>query len=133
MSSFSALIPVDDDARLDILQQYQHLSAFGKELFDDLVHLTAKLFKAPIALVSLVEKDTVRVVSFSGVAEAGRVGRHESLCSVAILHDGTTVFESLTDAPCTLVDPWMIEVMKLQFYAGHPFAPRKAMLLATCA
>lgn len=120
MSSFSSLIPVDDDARLEVLQEYQHLSALGKELFDDLVHLTAKLFMAPIALVSLVEKDTVRVLSFSGVADAERVGRHESLCAVAILDEGTTVFESLTDVPCTLVDPWIIEFMNLQFYAGHP-------------
>ncbi|MDF7814830.1 GAF domain-containing protein [Hymenobacter sp. YC55] len=120
MSSFSSLIPLNDVARLEALHQYQHLSVFGEELFDDLVHLTAKLFMAPIALVSLVEKDTVQVISFAGIPDSERIGRHESLCSVAILHEGTTVFESLADTPCPLIDPWVIECLNLQFYAGHP-------------
>lgn len=120
MSSFSSLIPVDDKVRLLAVRQYRHLSTQGKELFDDLVGLTAKLFAAPIAVVSLVEKAIVRVVGITGVPDAASVGRHESLCSVTILHEGTTVFESLADDPCKLIDPWVIECMKMQFYAGHP-------------
>lgn len=120
MSSFSSLIPVDDDVRLEAIQFYQHLSIPGQELFDDLLRLTAKLFAAPIALVSLVEQDTVLVIGHTGLASAQRVGRHESLCSVAILREEITVFESLADAPCALVDPSVIQSLNLQFYAGHP-------------
>ncbi len=114
------MIPGDDDIRLEALNQYQHLSALGGELFNDLVQLTAKLFAAPIALVSLVEKETVHLASYVGHSGVERIGRHESLCSVAILNQATTVFESLSDDPCVLIDPWIIKSLNLQFYAGHP-------------
>jgi GAF domain-containing protein len=120
MSSFSSLIPVNDEFRLEAVHQYRHLSVQGEELLDDLVNLTAKLFAAPIAVVSLVEKETIRVVGITGTPDGASVARYESLCSVTILRERTTVFESLTDAPCSLVDPWLIECLNLQFYAGHP-------------
>ncbi|HEX8427030.1 GAF domain-containing protein [Hymenobacter sp.] len=120
MNSFSSLIPFDDALRLEALHQYQHLSTLGEEFFDDLVCLTAKLFGAPIALVSFVEKDTVLFAGNVGLPGAKRVARHESLCSVAILHEETTVFESLADDPCVLVDPGVGQSLNLQFYAGHP-------------
>ncbi|UOQ71749.1 GAF domain-containing protein [Hymenobacter cellulosilyticus] len=89
-------------------------------MFDDLAALTAKLFRTPIALVSLVEEDSVWFKANFGLPDAGRVGRTESLCSVAILHNQVTVFENLSTHPCTLVDPSVQQALHMEFYAGHP-------------
>ena len=119
MASLSALLPANESARLAALGQYQHLSTLGEPLFDELVGLTARLFAAPVALVSLVEEATVRFVGNVGFPGAEQVARQQSLCSVAILHEETTVFENLVDKPCELVDPFVSRANNLQFYAGH--------------
>ena len=113
------LIPADDQARLQALGRYQHLSNLGEPFFNELVRLTAKLFAAPIALVSLVEERTVLFAGNVGLPGAERVARDISLCSVAILQEETTVFENLTEQPCTLTDPFLLRALHLNFYAGH--------------
>lgn len=113
------LIPDEDDARLQALVRYQQLSAEGEPFFNELVRLTAQLFGVPIALVSLVEQNTVQFPGNVGLPEAGRVARNISLCSVAILQQETTVFENLAEQPCSLTDPYLVRALHLRFYAGH--------------
>ncbi|UOQ52497.1 GAF domain-containing protein [Hymenobacter cellulosivorans] len=116
----SSLIPSNEEDRLLALSRYQVVGTAPESLFDDLAALTAKLFRAPIALVSLVEEDSVWFKANFGLPDAGRVHRSESLCSVAVLHDEVTVFESLSANPCTLIEPTVQQALRLEFYAGHP-------------
>lgn len=115
-----SLIPSNEEDRLLALSRYQVVGTAPESLFDDLAALTAKLFRAPIALVSLVEEDSVWFKANFGLPDAERVRRAESLCSVAVLHDKTTVFESLSTHPCTLIEPTVQQALHLEFYAGHP-------------
>jgi len=119
MASLSALLPANEAARLAALGHYQHLSTLGEPLVEELVALTAKLFAAPVALVSLVEAATVRFVGNIGLPGTEQIDRQQSLCAVAILHEETTVFENLVDEPCDLVDPFVSRANNLLFYAGH--------------
>ncbi len=120
MSHPDALIPANDAQRLQALAPYLLLGDAPDAVFDEVVRLTAKLFRVPIALVSLVEEDNVWFKANYGLAGAERVARNESMCSVAILNEETTLYEDLLVAPCHLTDPGVAEALQLRFYAGHP-------------
>lgn len=115
-----SLIPKNDDERLLALAPYRMLGTAPDAIFDEVVRLTAKLFNVPIALVSLVEEGTVWFKANFGLAGAERVARNESVCSVAILQDDTTIYTNLKAAPCHLTEPGVAEALHLRFYAGHP-------------
>jgi GAF domain-containing protein len=111
------LLAPNEDQRLAALQAYQ--IAGDAPFFDEFVRLTAKLFQVPIALVSLVEADTVWFRGNSGLEEAPeRVPRGATLCSVAVLSDEITMFTDLADKPCALIDPIAVAALGLRFYAG---------------
>ena len=113
------LLAPNEDQRLAALQAYQ--IAGDAPFFDEFVRLTGKLFQVPIALVSLVEADTVWFRGNSGLDEAPeRVPRGGSLCSVAMLSDETTMFRDLSNQPCSLIDPSAVSALGLRFYAGFP-------------
>jgi GAF domain-containing protein len=115
-----SLIPSNDEDRLLALSRYQVVGTAPESLFDEVAALTAKLFGAPIALVSLVEEDSVWFKANFGLPDADRVRRSESLCSVAILQDEATVFENLSHQPCTLIEPELMRQLQIEFYASQP-------------
>ena len=119
MSTSSHLLAPNEGQRLAALQAY-HVTG-DAPFFDEFVRLVGKLFQVPIALVSLVEADTVWFRGNAGLTEAPeRVPRGESLCAVAVLHDENTVFEDLAARPCTLINPDAVGALGLRFYAGYP-------------
>jgi GAF domain-containing protein len=120
LSASNSLVPDNDPQRLDALAPYLVLGTAPDAVFDEVVRLTAKLFNVPIALVSLVEEGSVWFKANFGLAGAERVARDESMCSVAILQDGTTIYEDLLVTPCQLTKPDVAEALHLRFYAGHP-------------
>lgn len=113
------LLDPNESQRLAALQAYQ--VAGDAPFFDEFVRLTGKLFQVPIALVSLVESDTVWFRGNAGLAGVPeRVPRGASLCSVAVLSDETTMFTDLAARPCALIDPAAVDALGLRFYAGFP-------------
>ncbi|UYZ64468.1 GAF domain-containing protein [Hymenobacter weizhouensis] len=120
MTLSEALIPPNDPQRLQALAPYLVLGSAPDAVFDEVVRLTAKLFQVPIALVSLVEEGSVWFKANFGLAGEERVPRSQSLCSVAILREETTVFEDLLREPCQLTEPGAVEALRLRFYAAHP-------------
>ena len=113
------LIPSYEHERLAALQSYQVLGTPGQGVFNDFVSVVAKLFDVPIALVSLVRADDVVFIGNKGLPESTIVPREDSMCSVAILHEGPAVFEDIPARPCTLVNPSVAQQMQLGFYAGQ--------------
>ena len=127
------LIPSYEHERLEALQPYQVLSTPGQGVFNDFVGVVAKLFDVPIALVSLVRADDVVFIGNEGLPEAQVVPREDSMCSVAILHEGPTVFDDIPARPCTLVNPYVARQMQLGFYAGQALrAPNGQSLGSLC-
>lgn len=84
-------------------------------VFDETVRLTTKLFDVPIALVSLVDEGNVWFKTNFGMGGIDRVARADSVCSVAILQEETTVFSDLLADPCTLTTPGAAEAMQMRF------------------
>jgi GAF domain-containing protein len=116
----ATLIPDNDRERLLALAPYLMLGTAPDAIFDEVVRLTAKLFNVPIALVSLVDEGTVWFRTNFGLAGTERVARNESMCSVAILQEDTTIYADLKAAPCQLTEPGVAEALHMRFYAGHP-------------
>ena len=119
MTLYPALIPSYEHERLEALQPYQVLGTPGQELFNVFVSVVAKLLDMPIALISLVRATDVVFIGNAGLQEAQIVDREDSMCSVAILQDGLTVFEDIATEPCALVNPFAAQQMSLGFYAGQ--------------
>lgn len=119
ITQYPGLIPSYEHERLVALQPYQVLGTPGQALFNDFVGVVAKLFDVPIALISLVRADDVVFVGNAGLPAATFVDREDSMCSVAILSDGLTEFADVAAEPCSLVNPFLAQQLRLGFYAGH--------------
>lgn len=107
-------------ARLQALKPYRALEYIHKEVFKDIAQLTARLFGAPMAQVSLVDAEEVTYPGNVGDPKlADRLARKDSICAVAVYQPGTTtVFPDLLTHPCTWISK---EAQKgLAFYASHP-------------
>jgi GAF domain-containing protein len=120
MSSNSPLIPPNEESRLEALKPYRVLGSMPDAVFDEIVRLTAKIFNMPIALISLVDQDHVLFKANYGMAGLPRVERQQSMCSVAVLRDETSVYQDLQSEPCRLVEPLLVDQLHMRFYAGHP-------------
>ena len=111
--------PVAEELRLLALQPYQLFNTMRDETFTELVRLAAKLFNVPIGIIAFVEEEEVRFGLNYGLDPAlDRVSRGETLCSVAMLHQETSVFENLHEQPCDLINPGLVQRLNLGFYAG---------------
>ena len=119
LTQYPDLIPSFEHERIEALRPYQVLGTPGQGLFNDFVSVVAKLFDTPIALVSLVRETDVVFVGNEGLPEVPVANREDSMCSVAILQDGLTVFEDLATQPCALTNPFAAQQLRLGFYAGQ--------------
>ena len=126
-----SLIPANDPQRLQALAPYLVLGTAPDAVFDEVVRLAAKLFHVPIALVSLVQEDSVWFKANFGMAGATLVSRSQSLCSVAIHQEATTVYEDLLHAPCQLTEPGVAEALHMRFYAGQPLRTAAGYAIGT--
>jgi GAF domain-containing protein len=59
------------------------------------------------------------------------VPRGDSLCSLAILKNDTTVFVNALDEPCLLASPIVAGKFGLRFYAGHPLVTNDGFPIGT--
>ncbi len=113
------MIPLDEALRLQALRPYQLFNTMKDEAFTELVRLTAKLFNVPIAIIAFVEDEQVRFgLNYGLEPDMDRVNRWETLCSVALLREGLSVYEDLHQEPCALIDGALVRRLNLGFYAG---------------
>ncbi|TVV71641.1 putative bifunctional diguanylate cyclase/phosphodiesterase [Sphingomonas solaris] len=109
----------NEDARLASLAEYDLLSGTDDVDLDQIVQLAARLFDVPIALVSLVERDTQTFKARVGIDVCG-TDRHISFCAHAIAQDDVFVIPDalldirFADNPLVTGDPG------IRFYAGIP-------------
>ena len=117
--SSPSLLPLAESLRLQALRPYQLFNTMRDETFAELVRLTAKLFNVPIGIIAFVEEEHVRFgLNYGLDPELDRVNRWETLCSVAMLQETTSVFGNLHEQPCDLINPELVQRLNLGFYAG---------------
>ncbi len=102
--------------RVKALERYRILDSFPEPAFERLTELVADMFRAPVALISLVHSERVWFKSHWGTA-AKEIPRNVSFCSEVILGEQVLVI------PDTAADPWTANragVERFRFYAGAP-------------
>lgn len=112
-------VPPDEAERLQALRQLSLLDTEPDERFDRIVRLTAQIFDAPMATVSLVDKDRQWLKSRVGIGFV-ETPRKISFCAHAIMQDQVLVIPDarrdmrFASSPLVVNDPFV------RFYAGRP-------------
>lgn len=114
-------IPQDEHTRLKTLRSLDVLDTLSEERFDRLTRLAKRMFRVPIALVSLVDENRQWFKSCIGL-DASETSRDISFCGHAILGNGVFIIpdtmedQRFADNPLVLSDP------SIRFYAGCPLS-----------
>jgi len=114
-----ATLPHDEESRLAALVRQELLDTPNEAEFDALTRLAAELCDAPIALISLVDRDRQWFKSRVGL-DVTETPRDVSFCAHAILGEGTLEIED-TFADRRFADnPLVTGPPGIRFYAAAP-------------
>lgn len=114
-----ALLPKDEQERLEALRRYHILDTPPDSAFDHVAEVAAALFRVPIAMVSLVDHDRIWFKSHHGI-EAQQVGREAGLCASAILAPAVYhIRDAIHDAGAQ-ANPLVAGPFGVRFYAAAP-------------
>ena len=112
-------IPENEADRLAKLQSLNILDTEPERRFDRYTSMTSHVFKTPISLISLVDRDRQWFKSAQGL-EATETSRDISFCGHAILGDDVLEVENAPDDPRFRDNPLVTGEPNIRFYAGAP-------------
>ena len=120
-----------ESARLSSLEKYGILDTPAEAAFDRLTKLAARLFEAPICLVSLVDDKRQWIKSCYGT-DLQETSRDLSFCSLAIERKDEVMVVSDTALDARFRDnPFVTEEPFVRFYAGAPLIGRDGSALGS--
>jgi signal transduction histidine kinase/CheY-like chemotaxis protein/PAS domain-containing protein len=123
-------IPENEIERLAALHRYKILDTPPEEAFDRITRLVAKIFDAPIALVSLVDESRAWFKSCIGFG-ANEVSREATLCSFAVLTDEPLIVADTRLDDRFACNPFVQNEPGVRFYAGAPLLSHDGFNLGT--
>src|SRR4029079_13310233 len=112
-------IPLDEVKRLEVLRRYGILDTAPELAFDRLSRLGARVFQAPIVLVSLIDQTRQWYKSCYGI-DVKETGRDVSFCAHAILSDDPLIILDASADPRFHDNPLVTGDPNVRFYAGAP-------------
>ena len=119
----TALLPADEAERLQALHDYDIVHSLQEEVFDELVALTAVLFKLPLAYIGLVDAHEMHYKATYGFPRLSPQPRVKLLCALVVKRNQVVVFNDLAAAPQTPLDALAIQsclAQQARFYVGAP-------------
>jgi len=125
-----AVHPGNETLRLSVLRRLKILDTPAEERFDRITRVAARLFNAPITLVSLVDENRQWFKSCIGLPMR-ETPRGMSFCAHALLGDDTLVIPDATaddrfrDNPLVTGEPF------IRFYAGQPLRTWEGLPMGT--
>ena len=119
----TAAIPDNEQQRLDALDELGILYTPLESRFDRITRTICRIFYMPIAYVSLIDKDTQWLKSVQGL-DITDTSRDTSICAHTLLVDEYIICEDLTKDDRFRDNPFVIEGLKLRFYAGFTLKSR---------
>jgi signal transduction histidine kinase len=106
-------------ARISALHDYRVLDTPAEEVFDNITRLTARLFKAPIALVTLVDAERQWFKSRFGLL-LDETAREHSFCSHTIADRAPLLVPDARSDARFSNNPLVTEDPGIRFYCGVP-------------
>lgn len=110
---------IDEGARLKALLDYRLLDTGPEDALDNITRLTAKLFKTPIALVSLIDAERQWFKSRVGL-DAHETPREYAFCEHAIQGSGPFIIGDALKDSRFAHNPLVTAEPKIRFYCGIP-------------
>lgn len=110
---------MEELTRLQIVKQFKNLNIRYNQQLQYMVSFAAKIFKTPIASITLIDKDTQWVKISKGL-NFEQSPRALSFCTHAIKRKSVfIVHDTLQDARFNK-SPYVVDGLKIRFYAGAP-------------
>ena len=126
------LLDLDEAERLETLHDYQILDTPPEAAFERIARLTARLFTAPVALVTLVDADRQWVKAHAGT-EISETSRASSFCAHTIQDEHVLVVADATVDSRFENNDLVTGPPHVRFYAGAPLrAPNGHYLGGLC-
>ncbi len=126
-----AALPLNEVLRIKALHDLAVLDSPREQSFDDIAQIAMQMCDAPIAVVSLVDKDRQWFKSCLGL-DGSETPRDVAFCAHAILSpseilivENTLVDARFSDNPLVTGEPY------IRFYAGAPLVTEDGMALGT--
>lgn len=124
--------PKDEPNRLKTLRSLHILDTPPEERFDRLARMAKRMFKVPIALVTLVDDNRQWFKSCIGL-DVRETSRDVSFCGHAILGGDVFIVPDATQDPRFADNPLVVGDPHIRFYAGCPLiAPNGSKLGTLC-
>ena len=123
-------LPPNEEERLRELYELDLHGAGRIEQVDRICALARDLFKVPIALVTLIDRETQSLLASSGIA-LGVTRREDSLCNAAILGDTPLVVPDAAGDPRFNTSMVVRDPPNIRFYAGAPLRIRPGINIGT--
>jgi two-component system cell cycle sensor histidine kinase/response regulator CckA len=132
MGGWEAGAPEIEDKRLAVLHGYQVLDTPEEAAFDRITELAARIFQAPIAVVSFVDQERQWFKSHFGLNIA-ETSRDISFCTHTILSEQVMVVGDATKDGRFRHSPTVVASCKIRFYAGAPLITPEGFRLGALA
>lgn len=125
-----SILPDNEDARLDAVRRYDILDTPPEPSLDRLVATAARLFRAPMAGLSIVDRDRTWFKARYGF-DLAEVTRDPGLCASAILSSEPLIVRDAANDARARANPLVASAFGLRFYVGMPLASRDGFNLGT--
>ncbi len=132
MPGNSCPFPPDEAERLRVLSRYKLLDTPPEPLFDGVAQLAALVTGAPMAVVTLIDKDRQWFKARIGL-ELSETPRSSAFCAHAILSRGLLVIEDAASDPRFKDNPLVTSPPGVRFYAGAPLITPDNFAIGTIA
>ncbi|CAN5586926.1 ATP-binding protein [soil metagenome] len=126
----AAAVPFDEEKRLAALARYGVLDTLPEQDYEDVTSLASYICGAPIALISLVDRDRQWFKSVRGLGIA-QTGREESFCAHTLDRPHTLVVEDALVDPRFAGNSLVLGDPNIRFYAGAPLVEPGGQILGT--
>lgn len=115
-------------SRLELLADFAVLDTPSEEAFDDIVFIAAQTCRAPIALISLLDRDRQWFKARLGI-DAPETPIDQSVCKQDIDRPGLLIIPDLTQDDRTRGNPLVTGDPHLRFYAGAPLVSDRGIVI----
>lgn len=115
----ASAVSAEEQQRLEAVHRYDIVGTPPEDAFDRITGLASRLLRAPIAMVSIIDRDRVWLASRLGTDEQ-EFDRNVSFCATTNPGDGAWTIRDATLDPRTADNPVVVGEPNVRSYAAAP-------------